>query len=635
MEERQFYLKILGSFEIVGGGGERIRLPQGNARWILASLILEIPGGISEQRLIEQVWGPRGTSVAALRSAVSRLRGWIAAVGLDAALRIDYTGTGYQLGAQGVGLDAAGFKERFETAAGLKHEERYAVLLGAASLWRGAALSDAPPGLRHHPVTADLDHRRSQAAVELAHAARQVGRTDEILEILRRTAHDMPYDEPLQAAFLSAAIEAGLRTEAIRHFGVLSKRLATELGVTPSPDLLRAVRADRGAPSAAELLRTAGTSRIPVESARPGLGVEHGLPHPVVDFVGRGRELAAVRSALLDPHGRRMVYVMGPPGIGKSELCLKAAHELRAQTDVRVLYASLAGSGDFPAASYDVMRRFVQAMEPSGETAALEPHRLADRYQSLLARHATLIVLDDVAGAVQVRPLLPISDTSRVLINGRVRAPALSGVTTLQLCKLADAEGVSLLSMHLSEGRTSGAARMLEEMVGYLDGHPLALRTAGLRLAAHPHWDVAWMARSLRDPRTRLAELSHDGLSVRQLIGEAYGRLSAQSAATLLRLHQSAAATRTAGDDHLVIDIDSPAQATVIDDLVARWILAPHPGGCGRDGRCPAEAAGAGADGPAADGSAADGSGHGHRLSFRLSSLIDAFLTELGAVGVL
>jgi DNA-binding SARP family transcriptional activator len=607
MDERSCYLKILGSFEIEDQSGTKIRLPRGNLRWILASLILEVGQGISEQRLIEQVWGPRGTSLVALRSAVSRLRGWAFDAELASALRIEYTGTGYQLRTEHVEMDAAAFKQQFAAAARLEGDERFEALLGAASFWRESALADAPPGLRLHPVTADLDHRRSQAAVELAQAARQVGRTTEVLEILRRTAHDMPYDEPLQAAFLIAANEAGLRTEAVRHFGALSKRLATELGVAPSADRLRAVRADgRSGPAAAPTLGPPRGARHEIlPQNRPDRFVlEHGLPRPVVDFVGRGQELATIRSALVDERGPQLVYVMGPPGIGKTELCLKVAQELRSGFGLRVLYASLGGSSDAPAAPHEVMCRFVHAMEPASETSGLDPHLLAARYQSLLSQQPTLVVLDDAAGSVQLRPLLPLAESGKALINGRLRAPALTGLTSVPLCRLATDEGAALLASHLAAKRVAGAEPMLLEIVDYLDAHPLALRTAGLRLAAHPHWTLAWLRQNVSNPRTRLAGLSHDGLSVRKLISDAFERLPDRSAAMLLDLHQSAGATRSpGGGGRIVIDISTSDEAAAVDELVARWILEPFHG-----------------PGPV-------GSGGGRAV--RMSSLLDAFLTEL------
>lgn len=606
MGDRPCYLKILGSFEIEDQRGTAIRLPRGNVRWILASLVLELGRPISEQRLIEQVWGPRGASLVALHSAVYRLRSWAVAAGFAEALRIEYTGTGYQLRAEAaqVATDAAAFNERLGAAARLDGEDRFAALLRAASVWRESALADAPPGLRLHPATADLDHRRSQAAVELAEAARQVGRAAEVLELLRHAAHDLPYDEPLQAAFLTAANGAGLRTEAVRHFGALSKRLATELGVAPSPDLLRAARSDgQSAGAATDPLRgTRREARAPDRPVRSEL--DHGMPRPAVDFVGRAAELAAIRSVLTDGRGPRLAYLMGPPGIGKSELTFKAARELRAELGLRVLYASLAGSADAPAMPNDVMRSFVLAMDPAAEAAPPDPQLLCARYQSLLAQQPTLVVLDDVAGAAQARPLLPTAESGRALINGRLRAPALAGVTVVPLCRLTGDEGAALLASHLGTRRAAGAEQLLAEIVDYLDGHPLALRAAGLRLAGHPHWTLAWMAQNLRDPRTRLAGLSHDGLSVRQLIVDAFRRLPARSASMLLELHRSAAARRDPRGGRIVIGIETSAQAAAVDELVARWMVEPCYGG---------------------PGSADLGGGR----AVRISSLLDAFLTEL------
>ncbi|WNI15076.1 AfsR/SARP family transcriptional regulator [Actinacidiphila sp. ITFR-21] len=219
-------------------------LPRGKPRWILASLVLELGRAVPDRRLVEQVWGPPGASSAALRSATSRLRGWLAEAGLGEDVSIEYTGTAYVMYARRTVLDAA--RATLLLREPQHGPRRFEDLVEAAQLWREPALADAPPGLRHHPVTAELDQMRSRCVVELGELAARLGRSAPVLGLLRRAARDAPYDEPVQAAFVTAAHQCGLRMEAARHYDMVCRYLASDLGVRPSPALLGAGRALHG-----------------------------------------------------------------------------------------------------------------------------------------------------------------------------------------------------------------------------------------------------------------------------------------------------------------------------------------------------------------------------------------------------
>jgi len=88
------------------------------------------------------------------------------------------------------------------------------------------------------------------------------------------------------------------------------------------------------------------------------------------------------------------------------------------------------------------------------------------------------------------------------------------------------AESVQLLA------RAAGSERVAAEPAAALAiavmcaGLPLAVRVAGGRLAARPHWSVERLAELLRDERRRLAELAVGDLAVRTSIGSSYDCLS-------------------------------------------------------------------------------------------------------------
>lgn len=507
-------------------------MPRGKLRWIFASFVLELGQAVPERRLIEQVWGPSGASSAALRSATSRLRGWLAESGLSGHLDISHTGTAYVMTARDTLLDA----DRAASLLGRSGEEpddeaqRLDRLIEAAELWREPVLADAPPGLRHHPVAAELDHVRNRCVVELAELACRRGQSALVLGILRRAARDAPYDEPVQAAFITAAHLSGLRTEALRHYDTVCRYLTADLGVSPSPILLAAARA---------LRRSGGRTPAgsPPQSILP--------PEPAGDFSGRGRELGLIQRALTDADGPSLMHVTGAPGVGKTELCRRAAAGLRTRGFERILYAEMGGSTPDPVSPHDVVARFVRAMDPSGradgsDDPAAAAERYGDRYQELLGRHRTLIVLDDVAGPVQLAGLLPRVPGCRTLANGRARAWSGPECSALELCALSLPAGISLLAAMIGGERIERSRDAVESIFIAVDGHPAALRIAGLRLAARPRWRPEDLADRLRDHRNLMGELRHDNVSLRDVFAHVCGRLDAATWTDLARICSAA-----------------------------------------------------------------------------------------------
>src|SRR6476469_5876476 len=136
-------------------------------------------------------------------------------------------------------------------------------------------------------------------------------------------------------------------------------------------------------------------------------------------------------------------------------------------------------------------------------------------FRALTADARLLVVLDNAAGAAQVRPLLPAGAGCAVLVTSRGVLGTLDGATHLRLDVLAPQESLALLGKLVGAERVSAepaGVRTLADLCGHL---PLALRIAAARLAARPPWPASALAARLGDATRRLDELQYADFGVR------------------------------------------------------------------------------------------------------------------------
>jgi hypothetical protein len=102
-----------------------------------------------------------------------------------------------------------------------------------------------------------------------------------------------------------------------------------------------------------------------------------------------------------------------------------------------------------------------------------------------------------------------VAPESCALIVTSRRQIALAGVARVDLDLLAPAEAAGLLRSIVGDDRaTEPEQSRIAELSGFL---PLALRVAGMFLAASPHWSAAEFIGALADERERLARLKLEG----------------------------------------------------------------------------------------------------------------------------
>jgi hypothetical protein len=126
-----------------------------------------------------------------------------------------------------------------------------------------------------------------------------------------------------------------------------------------------------------------------------------------------------------------------------------------------------------------------------------------------------LILLDNVDGVDEVRPLLPGVAGCPVIITSPRRLTALEGLRLVDLEPLDVSGGVAMLAAIVGAHRVEAEPRLAERLVEMCGGLPLAVRVAGATLAARPHWMLAHLVRRLSPVRSRLDELATGDLDVR------------------------------------------------------------------------------------------------------------------------
>jgi tetratricopeptide (TPR) repeat protein len=126
-----------------------------------------------------------------------------------------------------------------------------------------------------------------------------------------------------------------------------------------------------------------------------------------------------------------------------------------------------------------------------------------------------LVVLDNARDAAQVRPLLPGSASSAVLVTTRNRMPDLASTKLVDLNVLDDDEALKLFVKVVGEERAAAEPEATAELLDACAGLPLAIRICAARLVTRSGWTIRAMAGRLTDQHRRLDEMRAGDLAVR------------------------------------------------------------------------------------------------------------------------
>jgi len=365
---------------------------------------------------------------------------------------------------------------------------------------------------------------------------------------LRRLLADHPLREGLWLLLMRALDGAGRHAEALEVYGQAREAISAQLGVDPGAEL-RQLHAELLAKDSAAPAGIISAGTVTTRPGQAGAGPDRGsmsgssaagtvedelhrlrrvpppaqLPAAVTDFTGRDEQVQhlcdllaeASAAASIDPGAVRIAVVAGAGGLGKTSLAVHAAHQVRGQFPDGQLYVDLLGATPAPLPPADVLARFLRDLGVDGRDVPVDEAERAARYRSTLAGRRVLVVLDNARDAAQVRPLLPGSASSAVLVTTRSRMPDLASTKLVDLNVLEDEEALALFTKMVGKERAAAEPEATADLLLACAGLPLAIRICAARLATRSGWTIRTMAGRLADTRRRLDELKVGDLAVR------------------------------------------------------------------------------------------------------------------------
>ncbi|XVU22868.1 BTAD domain-containing putative transcriptional regulator [Actinoplanes sp. CA-054009] len=491
-------VRVFGGLRVWRAGAE-VELGAIRVQTVLAVLLAARGATVGVAELIDTLWGDRPPASA--ENQVQRLIGQVRRLfepdlpNREPGAWLLPVGEGYRLRQDARTSDLMAF---FELAAQEQIEQ-------ALTLAQGQPFAGLPANVLELPAFTAIETARVEVAVRAA--------DPRLLPLVSAAAASAPFHEPVQARLIRLLTAAGRRAEALTHYETVRQRLADQLGADPRAEL-----------------RAAHLEAL-TDPSRPSQ-----LPLRVAAFSPR-EDLTGVLEA-----GRKagIIVLTGMAGAGKTALAVDWAHRIAGDFPDGQLYLDLRG--------FDPGGRQVRAAEalttllmtlgvaPAGD----DQGALGAQFRSALADRRMVVLLDNARDSAQVRPLLPASPGSLVVVTSRNRTPGLvarEGAWPVHVGRLRRPAAKDVLTRRLGSQRLAAEPAATDRLIDRCAGLPLALSIAAARIAVSPGESLAGVVADLDSTGHRLDALDtgeeHD--SVRSAFSWSY-RVLSEPAARLFRL---------------------------------------------------------------------------------------------------
>jgi DNA-binding SARP family transcriptional activator len=576
MSDPSLRFQVLGPLK-AWRGDTALNLGPVQQRVVLAVLLMVQNRPIGRQQMISAVWGEAEPSsatnllhrhISGLRRVLEPDRPARAAPG-----QLTWTEAGYLLTVPAGRVDLEIFDRDVDQARRARTDgdlpAAAAGLRSALALWRGPACE----GLTSPFLDAQRDRlgeRLIGIVEERVELDLAIGDHADVIPELRQLITEHPLRERLHSLLMLALYRSGRRADALAAFQDARVLLREELGVDPAAPLQRlhqqiltgdpelAAAGYRDIPAAGDAAPVPAQmpaqmpAQVPDPPPRPAqlpdkLPVPAQLPHSMPGFSGRQAQLDQLNELLpSDEHDAAGTIVVtaiaGTAGVGKTALAVHWAHQIRDRFPDGQLYVNLrgfdpAGSAMEPA---EAIRGFLDAFAVPPDRIPPDLDAQAALYRTLLADRRVLIVLDNARDASQVRPLLPGTPLSLVIVTSRnqlLSLVATDGAQPIVVDLLPSGEARSLLVRRLGTERIAAEPAAADQIIDSCAGLPLALSIVSARASANVRLPLADLAEELREARGGLYALDGGDIhtNIRAVFSWSYNALS-PPAARLFRL---------------------------------------------------------------------------------------------------
>lgn len=509
-------------------GGRLIPIAAGQARAVLATLLLRNGKVVPTEVLIERMWGtdPPKSARTIVQSYVSKLRKTLDSGGAGAGPRLITQYPGYLMDVDASQLDLHRFHSMAERGRLARDRGQLAeasvALRAALDLWRGPALSDVESEALHQIDVPRLEESRLNTVEDWVDVELALGRHREIMNSIQSEATGLR--QRLFGQLMIALYRSGRQIEALRAFRLIRRRLVNDLGLEPGAELQSIHQAVLRGDTSLDWQPPPAVT-VTVTEAETAAGPMQ-LPAGHRYFVGREQTVARISAMLCNDQSRDYVpavAVTGPAGIGKSALALHVAHQLRDEYAGGRLYVDLRGSRSDRMGTAQALAELMRPLLPADAQSADDLDSRLRAYQARLMDLRAMIVLDDAADEAHIRPLLPIYAGCAVIVTSRSPLTGLVEANPLPLPAMTAGESRLLLREMIGAARIEAEPDAVDAVLSRCEGLPVAVRIAAARLQERPHWPIGMLAdRLLEEP---LAELSIGDLSVRSCLAESYQSL--------------------------------------------------------------------------------------------------------------
>jgi DNA-binding SARP family transcriptional activator len=511
-----------------------VELRSARSRKLLALLTVHHNNIVPFDRIVGALWeDPPATVRQQVYTVISALRRVLAKA--EGAAVIDSVGIGYRLSVDSDAIDLARFQSAvnaaFEAEAAASYALAIDLLQRALREWRGPLTDLSGPYLE--TIAASLSEERLEAVERLAALLVRHGDSSRIIGTLLELVTEFPFRETLRATLMRVLHVNGRQTDALSSFEEGRLLLADELGLDPGHALRKAHREvlEGYDVEAGETAEPTGHTGWRERRSATQVSAMSYLPRDIPEFCGRDAEIEKLLEGVRAARGHALVVseIGGMGGVGKTTLAVHVAHRLADAYPDGHYFLDLQG---FSARQEPLgpAQALASLLCHSGVAPELIPSDVEDRsamWRSRTAGSRTLMLLDNAVDEAQVRPLLPGSALSVVLITSRRRMSALQGSISLPLGVMVEVEAVELFRRIVGWERTEADLLSVSEAVRLCGRLPLALQTAAARLRDRPGWTTRQLVDQLADDKVRARFLNTGDRGVTEVLARSYLKLTA------------------------------------------------------------------------------------------------------------